>query len=182
MGATGETVMLCHRSLPTLGPAHLSSPSPVDTSESLDPLDLTRLTRLLGFRLTRVELRIRRIFVECVQSFDLKPVDFSVLVLVDANPGTNQRLLCEALDVSPPNLAIVIARLVKRRLLRQVRGRQDRRMQHLHLTAAGKALLEQAESRVRQMDAALTDALSKTQSASLLRALDLLARIDVELS
>lgn len=172
--------MLCHPPFPTLGPAHLSSPPPADPSESLDPLDLSRLTCLLGFRMTRAELRIRRIFVECVQSFDLKPVDFSVLVLVDANPGTNQRLLCEALDVSPPNLAIVIARLVKRRLLRQVRGRQDRRMQHLHLTATGKTLLEQAEGRVQRMEAALTNALSKSQSGSLLRALDLLSRVEID--
>lgn len=156
----------------------LSTSVPVDSNETVELIDQTRLTRLLGFRLTRTELQIRRMFLECVRAYELKPVDFSVLVLVDANTGTNQRQLAQVLDVSPPNLAIVIARLVKRRLLRQVRGRQDRRMQHLHLTASGKTLLAEAEAAVQQMEARLLQALGASGGRSLLSALDLLARID----
>jgi DNA-binding MarR family transcriptional regulator len=156
----------------------LSTPASVDSSETVEPIDQARLTRLLGFRLTRTELQIRRMFLECVRAYELKPVDFSVLVLVDANTGANQRQLAEVLDVSPPNLAIVIARLMKRRLLRQVRGRQDRRMQHLYLTPAGKSLLEEAEVAVQQMEARLLQALGASGGRSLLSALDLLARIE----
>ncbi|XEB10042.1 MarR family winged helix-turn-helix transcriptional regulator [Xanthomonas sp. DAR 35659] len=149
-----------------------------DSSAPADAIDQARLTRLLGFRLTRGELQIRRMFLECMRAYDLKPVDFSVLVLVDANSGANQRQLAEVLDVSPPNLAIVIARLIKRRLLRQVRGRQDRRMQHLHLTAAGKTLLDDAEAAVQRMEAQLLQALGAPAGRALLRALDLLAKIE----
>nr|WP_246432158.1 MarR family transcriptional regulator [Xanthomonas theicola] len=149
-----------------------------DSSAPAESIDQARLTRLLGFRLTRSELQIRRMFLDCVRAYELKPVDFSVLVLVDANSGANQRQLAEVLDVSPPSLAIVIARLIKRRLLRQVRGRQDRRMQHLHLTAAGKALLDEAEAAVQQMEARLLQALGPSARRSLLRLLDLLDRIE----
>ncbi|MFT4249718.1 MAG: MarR family transcriptional regulator [Pseudomonas sp.] len=155
----------------------MSSTQLPESSEPAELIDQVRLTRLLGFRLTRTELQIRRMFLECVRAYELKPVDFSVLVLVDANSGANQRQLAEVLDVSPPNLAIVIARLVKRRLLRQVRGRQDRRMQHLYLTTAGKALLDQAEAAVQQMEARLLEALGGSGGRSLLRALDQLSRL-----
>ncbi len=156
----------------------LSTPAPLGNSETVEPIDQARLTRLLGFRLTRTELRIRRMFLDCVSACDLKPVDYSVLVLVDANSGVNQRQLAEVLDVSPPNLAIVIARLVKRRLLRQVRGQQDRRMQHLHLTAAGKTLLDRAETLILEMESRFSQALGATQSRALLRALDTLTALD----
>jgi len=168
--------MLC-APLPLHGASPLSNTQLPDSSAPAESIDQARLTRLLGFRLTRTELQIRRMFLECVRDYDLKPVDFSVLVLVDANSGANQRQLAEVLDVSPPNLAIVIARLIKRRLLRQVRGRQDRRMQHLHLTATGKALLDEAEAAVQRMEAQLLDALGASAGRSLLRALDLLGRI-----
>ncbi|WP_106418556.1 MarR family winged helix-turn-helix transcriptional regulator [Salinicola tamaricis] len=142
-----------------------------DAPASPDTLDQSRLTRLLGFRITRAELRIRRLFLECMARFELKPVDYSLLVLVDANPGVNQRQLAEVLDVSPPNLAIVVARLMKRELLRQVRGQQDRRMQHLHLTTAGKQLLDETELAVSEMEARLLDSLGPTHGEALLAAL-----------
>ncbi|MCF6023015.1 MarR family transcriptional regulator, partial [Xanthomonas perforans] len=72
---------------------------------------------------------------------------------------------------------IVVARLVKRRLLRQVRGRQDRRMQHLSLTAAGAALLAAAEAEVLRMEQQLSAVLGSSE-APLLRALDRLDRLD----
>ena len=146
-------------------------PDPVAT------VDQARLLRLLGYRITRTELLVRRMFQDCVAAFDLKPVDFSLLMLVDGNPGINQRQIGDVLHVSAPNLAIVVARLVKRRLLRQVRGRQDRRMQHLSLTATGASLLAQAEAEVLGMEQQLSVVLGPSE-APLLRALDRLDRLD----
>jgi DNA-binding MarR family transcriptional regulator len=147
----------------------------MDKDESADSLDQSRLSQLLGFRLSHAELQVRRMFLESMRSLDLKPVDYSVLVLVDANTAINQRQLAEVLDVSAPNLAIVIARLVKRRLLRQVRGNHDRRMQHLYLTATGKTQLLEAETTVQQMEARLMQTLGTTGVRNLLRALDQLS-------
>ncbi|MBB5943977.1 DNA-binding MarR family transcriptional regulator [Xanthomonas arboricola] len=161
-----------------------SKPSPEMSSSALpadphvDSVDQRRLTSLIGYRITRTELQVRRLFQDCVRVFELKPVEYSLLVLVDANPGINQRQLGEVLSVSPPNLAIVVARLVKRKLLRQVRGRQDRRMQHLHLTAAGNALLAQAEAEVVRMEQQLGTALGATSARALLQALDRLDALE----
>lgn len=146
-------------------------PDPVAT------VDQTRLLRLLGYRITHTELLVRRMFQDCVAAFELKPVDFSLLMLVDGNPGINQRQIGDVLHVSAPNLAIVVARLVKRRLLQQVRGRQDRRMQHLSLTATGASLLAQAEAEVLRMEQQLSVVLGPSE-APLLRALDRLDRLD----
>ncbi|WDN19363.1 MarR family transcriptional regulator [Xanthomonas oryzae] len=150
----------------------LAAPLP----DAVTEVDQARLLRLLGYRITRTELLVRRMFQECVAAFDLAG-GFSLLMLVDGNPGINQRQIGDVLHVSPPNLAIVVARLVKRRLLRQVRGRQDRRMQHLSLTASGAALLTAAEAEVRRMEQQLSAVLGSSE-APLLRALDRLDRLD----
>jgi DNA-binding MarR family transcriptional regulator len=123
-------------------------------------IDQSRLDRFIGYRLTRAEVRVRKLFVARVESLELKPVEFSILVLVDANHGINLRQVGEALDVSPPNLVMVIERLVKRRLLRRTRGRQDRRVQHLHLTTEGSALVAQAEQEVASFERSVADALT----------------------
>lgn len=154
-----------------------SQTQPAALAEAAAPVDQARLLKLLGYRLTRSELRLRRLFQDSVKAFELTPVEFSLLLLVDANPGINQRQIGEVLSVSPPNLAIVVARLVKRRLLRQVRGRQDRRMQHLHLSAAGTALLAQAEAAVTAMEQQLVERLGETELRALLRVLDRLERV-----
>nr|WP_172453250.1 MarR family transcriptional regulator [Xanthomonas arboricola] len=149
----------------------------VPLPDAVTTVDQARLLQLLGYRITRTELLVRRMFQDCVAAFDLKPVDFSLLMLVDGNPGINQRQIGDVLHVSAPNLAIVVARLVKRRLLRQVRGRQDRRMQHLSLTAAGVTLLSAAEAEVLRMEQQLSAVLGSSE-APLLRALDRLDRLD----
>ncbi|KAB7769691.1 MarR family winged helix-turn-helix transcriptional regulator [Xanthomonas maliensis] len=154
-----------------------ADPTSMLPSDAVTSVDQSRLLRMLGYRITRTELMVRRMFQDCVAAFDLKPVDFSLLMLVDTNPGINQRQIGEVLRVSPPNLAIVVARLVQRRLIRQVRGSQDRRMQHLSLTATGASVLAQAEQQVLRMEQQLSAVLGVSE-APLLRALDRLDRLD----
>lgn len=44
--------------------------------DAVTTVDQARLLRLLGYRITRTELLVRRMFQDCVAAFDLKPVDF----------------------------------------------------------------------------------------------------------
>jgi DNA-binding MarR family transcriptional regulator len=41
----------------------------------------------------------------------LRAVDFSVLSLLNANPDITQKRLSQAINVAPPNLAILLDRL-----------------------------------------------------------------------
>ncbi|MGO1070989.1 MarR family winged helix-turn-helix transcriptional regulator [Lysobacter sp. CA199] len=154
-----------------------ADPIKADNDGSMPAVDQDRLLRLIGYRLTHTELQVRRLFQDCVKPFDLKPVEFSILVLTDANAGINQRQIGEVLNVSPPNLVIVVAKLVKRKLLRQVRGRQDRRMQHLHLTPSGKEMLVQAEREVVEMETRVSSMLTDAEQRTFYRLLDKLDKV-----
>lgn len=149
----------------------------MDTDQDQDHVDQSRLQKLLGYQLTRAELHVHRKFVEHTSSFSLRPVEYSILVLIDSNCGINQRQIGDALGISPPNLVGVIARLIKRRLLRRVRSRQDKRVQHLHLSETGHELLKEVEAEIVRFDKALLASLTATERKVLEAALQKIMRL-----
>jgi DNA-binding MarR family transcriptional regulator len=98
-------------------------------------------------------------------------VEFSVLVLVASNPQVNQKQLGQALDVSAPNLAVTLDRMVERGWVERVRSTQDRRAQHVHLTARGRELTQQAEKIAATMENASLRMLSPAERALLIELL-----------
>jgi len=134
-------------------------------------VEQSRLQRLLGYQITRAQLQVHRKLVEHLQTVSLRPVEYSILVLIDSNHGINQRQIGDTLGISPPNLVGVINRLIKKRLMRRVRSRLDRRVQHLHLTAEGARLLVEADAIVGQFEQSLLSAIGGTGHKQLERAL-----------
>lgn len=124
------------------------------------PLDDAPLAKLTGYLITRAEARLRRDFVQAVSDCGLRPAEYSALVMIDAYPGASPRQLGEALDISPPNLAVLLDRLDARGLIERARSDTDRRMQELRLTTAGGVLLRRAEPLVRASDDGLNRSLS----------------------
>jgi len=143
-----------------------SAPPPDD-----DSVDQSRLQPMLGWQVTRAELSLHRKLIECLSPFALRPVDFFILVLIDSNHGINQRQIGDTLSLSPPNLVGVITRLIKKRLVRRVRGHHDRRIQHLHLTQAGHEHLAQCEAAVSRLEQELTARITARDLAGLQKAL-----------
>lgn len=138
-------------------------------------VDQSRLRRFLGYRLTRVEIHVHKLFTRRMAALALKPSEFSILVLIDTNPGIYLRQLGEALDISPSNLVPVVERLVQRGLVRRVPDPRDRRLQQLHLTAEGQTLQAQAESEVVKLEQGFEQALTVTEKKHLISALEKLS-------
>jgi len=134
-------------------------------------IDKSRLQLLLGWQVTRAELHLHRKFIEHLTPFSLRPVDFFILLLISSNQGINQRQIGDTLGLSPPNLVNVITRLIKKRLIRRVRGRHDRRIQHLHLTPGGHECLTHSERVVSQVEQKLTEKITVREQATLKNAL-----------
>ena len=144
---------------------------PVAESE----IDQTRLRRFLGYRLTRTEILVHKLFLQRCEALSLKPGEYSILVMVDANPGIYLRQLGEALDISPSNLVPVLDRLVQRDLMQRRADTRDRRLQQLHLTATGQAVLSQAEQKVEELECNFDQILSPAERVHLISALDKLS-------
>jgi len=134
-------------------------------------IDQSRLQPWLGWQVSRAELQLSRKMIEHLAPFSLRPVDFFILVLIDSNHGIHQRQIGDALGISPPNLVSVMTRLIKKRLIRRVRGRNDRRVQHLHLTTTGSERLAQAEAAITGFEQALAALIPPRKLSALQQAL-----------
>lgn len=140
-----------------------------DTAEQ--PLDQSLLLSLVGYNCKRAYLHIKPMFDERMAQYDLRPVDFTVISLLKANPNLTQKRLSAAINVSPPNLATLLDRLEQRGLVERQRNPLDKRSQTLVLTAAGAQLCDQAEKTASELEASASSALTDAERAELIRLL-----------
>ena len=136
-------------------------------------VDTSCLEHLVGYAASRASIELKKTFARHLGPLDLKAVEFSILVLMlmAANAPINQKRRGEALDVSAPNLAITLDRMVERGWVERVRGTRDRRSMHIHLTAAGRELVQRAEKIASTMEAPALRMLSVAERALLIELL-----------
>ena len=105
------------------------------------PIKLGALAEFLGYALKRAQLRIFDDFIQRVASLKLTPAQFSVLLLVEANPGRNQTEIAKTLGILRPNFVALLDDLENRDLCVRVRSSSDRRSHILALTEKGRGIL-----------------------------------------
>jgi len=140
-------------------------------SHARNGLDESRLTHLVGYAASRASIELKKTFQKHLGPLDLKAVEFSILVLVASNERVNQKQLGESLDVSAPNMAITLDRMVERGWVERVRSTEDRRAQLIHLTAKGRQLVEKAERVAATMEREATAVLSEAERLLLIELL-----------
>ena len=137
----------------------------------MSELDASRLSHLVGYAASRAAITMRKVFARHMEPLDLKIVEFSILMLVAQNPQVNQKQLGQALDISAPNMAVTLDRVVERGWVERVRSMKDRRAQNIHLTAAGAQLVQRAEKIAATMEAPSLAMLSAAERALLIELL-----------
>ena len=111
-------------------------------------LNMGELSELLGYSLKRAQLKIFEDFLHCVAPLQLTPAQFSVLLLLDKNPGRNQTEIASTLGILRPNFVAMLDNLESRDLCARIRSTNDRRSHILVLTDKGKAVLARAKKLV----------------------------------
>jgi DNA-binding MarR family transcriptional regulator len=135
------------------------------------PPDLGPLPALVGYALRRAQLAVFQDFVQTMAALDIRPAQFSVLLLIERNPGVNQAQIGEALGIKAANLAVMLNELATRGLAERRPGAPDRRAHALHLTTAGRALMHQLHERVADHERRMVEQLGAAGKAQLLRLL-----------
>jgi len=132
-------------------------------------LQLGELSELLGYSLKRAQLKIFEDFLNCVAPLQLTPAQFSVLLLLDRNPGRNQTEIANTLGILRPNFVAMLDGLESRDLCTRVRSANDRRSHSLALTDKGRAVLVRAKKLVASKhEARLNELLGPANRAALL--------------
>jgi DNA-binding MarR family transcriptional regulator len=138
-------------------------------------LALGPLPGLLGYALRRAQLAVFADFLEAFAKLDLRPAEFSALVLIDANPGCKQSAAAEALGIMQPNFVALMDGLEDGGLARRAPAKNDRRSHALELTPKGRQLLARAMVVVEAHEARVSNDLTADERTQLF---DLLARIN----
>ncbi len=104
-------------------------------------IDLGPLPELIGYVLRRAQLVVFQDFFQTFAPFDIRPAQFSVLTIIERNPGLTQTQVAEALGIKRTNFVGMLDALEERGLTERRPGPRDKRSYALHLTAEGQALM-----------------------------------------
>jgi len=134
------------------------------------------MQRLLGYNLAQAAIPSFKIFNRRIgEPFQLRRLDFTILMLVASNPHVTQRQMSLALDVSAPRLTVVCDKLVERELITRTRSESDRRKQYIALTRKGTALVRKAERIADSMESELLGHLTDVERTLLFQLLEKVA-------
>jgi DNA-binding MarR family transcriptional regulator len=137
----------------------------------VEKVDTSYLESLVGYNSRRAALFVIEVFMQRMAVYDLRVVDFSVLSLITHNPGITSRQLCNTLGILAPNLVGMVNAMEKRGLIARVPHPHDGRAMGLHLTDAGKKVMQNAEQTATQLEVETTAHLTATERATLMRLL-----------
>jgi DNA-binding MarR family transcriptional regulator len=105
-------------------------------------LDFAELNDHIGYFLRRLQVAVFSSFIRTLSPLDIRPAQYSVLVLIAANPGRSQSAIGQALNIERARLARMLHELERRQWIERRAARDDRRSHSLFLTDGGaKALL-----------------------------------------
>jgi DNA-binding MarR family transcriptional regulator len=104
-------------------------------------IDYGPLGERLGYILRRAQLAIFEDFIATCSAFDIRPGQYSILTVIERNPGLSQTKVADALGIKKPNFVAMIDAFQMRGLVRRVATPNDRRSYALYLTTEGKALI-----------------------------------------
>jgi DNA-binding MarR family transcriptional regulator len=99
-----------------------------------------------GFLLSWNGRRTATLFAEALEPLGLRPPQFGVLRLIDADPGLTQQALARRSLIDPSSMVAVVDALEELGYAERRTHPADRRKHAIHLTADGKRMLERAQA------------------------------------
>ena len=138
-------------------------------------IEIGVLSEHLGYFIRRLQVWVFQDFIRTLAPVDIRPAQYSVLVVIAANPGLSQSDLADRLGIERARLVRVLDKLEKRGLTRRLASPSDRRSHALRLTPAGQKTLKRAAVLAAMHEAKLIERLGPEQRKSMLT---LLRRFD----
>lgn len=151
--------------------------SGVDTDRVATGISLGPLTGYVGFMLRRIQTTVFSDFIVSLGELELRPAQYSLLEVIDANPGLRQSDAAAALGIQKANFVALVHDLERRGLVQRRRSTADRRCYSLHLQPRGRRLLEAARGRHHAQESRLGALLGAQERERLLTLLNRLAEM-----
>jgi len=145
-------------------------------SSAAAELDLAQLNDRVGYFLRRLQVAIFKDFIQTLAPVDVRPAQYSVLVLIAANPGRSQAAIGKALHIERARLARMLHELERRQWIERRLASEDARSHSLFLTAAGKEAMVRIEALALQHEQQMVKFIGRDLRALLLDRLQTFGR------
>ena len=136
-----------------------------------DSVDLGWLQGSVTFHLRHAQDKSFRTMTRRAQAKHWRPGVFSILVVVQQNPGINQTLLSRAIGRDKSSLTDTLLTLDEEGLVTRARTSPDRRSYGLSLTASGESLLRKMWPGAKSHEAGLRRVLGPKDSGQFVKLL-----------
>lgn len=147
----------------------IEKPARVDGRKAAGlPVNVGILPNLLGYNIRRARIALWRDFSRTVGEGDIRPSMFSLLMLVEANPGISQIELANQLDQDKATLVGLIHLLQGEDWVVRKRSTTDRRRQGIFMTAAGRRKLATLRQQMLEHEARFTRLFTAEELAQLI--------------
>jgi DNA-binding MarR family transcriptional regulator len=148
-------------------------------SDAGTSLDFGPLAERLGYALRRAQVAVFRDFFKTFAPFDLKPAQYSILTIIERNPGLKQTRVADALGIKRTNFVAMVDELERRGLIRRDEALGDRRSHALVLTQKGEELMPSLHATSAEHEQRVIDALgSKRHTEMALAMHELVSRFE----
>ena len=139
-------------------------------------VELGVLPEHIGYVVRRAQLAIFKDFIQTLAPVDIRPAQYSVLIMIGQNPGLTQAALGRALAIKRANLVGMLNELEQRKLARRVASPSDRRSHALYLTGTGRQMLARFHRLALEHEKRATRTLDPGEKRVLLELLTRVAR------
>ncbi len=137
----------------------------------LTEVDLGMLPDLIGFMLRRAQISVFQEIFRLFSEVDIRPAQFSVLTVIERNPGLTQSRVSAALGIKRTNFVAVLDSLEQRGLAERRPAEGDRRSHALHLTSDGRAVMRRLRQLVDIQERRLVSRIGESGRAELIELL-----------
>jgi DNA-binding MarR family transcriptional regulator len=120
------------------------------------PINVGMLPNLLGYNVRRAQIALWRDLARSLGEIKVRPAEFSMMVLVDSNPGIAQIELANQLDVDKATIVGLVDQLQRQKWAMRKQSTVDRRRQGIYLTALGQRELRRLEKTMIEHEARFT--------------------------
>jgi DNA-binding MarR family transcriptional regulator len=142
--------------------------TPRQQTNNRKSLDIGVLNEHLGYFIRRLQVWVFQDFIRTLAPVDIRPAQYSVLVVIAANPGLSQSDLADRLGIERARLVRVLDKLERRGLTQRLASPTDRRSHALRLTREGQKILKRAAMLAALHEAKLIEKLGPEQRKSML--------------
>ena len=135
----------------------------------------TNIEEGIGYWLRRAQQTVLHDFTETFVPYDLRPAEFSLLMLLASQPGIKQSDAAEILGIQRANFVALVDSLQQRGLAERRKPESDRRVQSLFLTRQGTDFVVETSGKWRQHESRMISRLGGLEERDQL--VDLLTRL-----